>query len=262
MTLVLLVLPLAGLAQDAIHGVRVIAESAGEVTLEVDCSYSGSLGPTAFVQAFAQAGDALSKTGYRAGVVQPGRHVTQVGLVAPADDDWYVTSEVEVRLYRGTSSPIASKRFAFAKTWSRPTASMPLALRVLGPMPPPAPGGQGASGALERRFAADGAVEIVYPDGSVKRMYRGGFTLVGPDGKEQRYSFSTLQAPTPPLAPPDDGHARWLAFETDRLLGIIRSLVGQNEPTVANYLAREAADLSPYGRISARREAIERMVTP
>lgn len=259
---VLSVLPGVAAAQNLIHAVRVAAESTAELTLEVDYSYSGDHGPTMFISALAQAGDAASKTGFRAGAAQTGRHTTRVVLVAPVDDDWYTTNEVLVQMYSGGGAPITSKRFGFAKTWSRPTAAMPLALRVLATRPTPSPGQAGMAEPVQRRFGADGAVEIVYGDGSLKRKYKGGYTLVRPDGREQTVLFATLQPPTPPTAPPDNEHARWLDFESQQLLSLIRTLVGQNEATVSNYLAKEPIGLSPYARISVRREAVERMVTP
>jgi hypothetical protein len=50
--------------------------------------------------------------------------------------------------------------------------------------------------------------------------------------------------------------------ENERLLGIIQTLVGNDEPSVQHYLAQEGAGLSVYQRVVSRTQAIDMLVRP
>lgn len=253
-------------SENAIRAVRVIAETARELTLEVDYSYAGDHGTSVFIGAYAsEGGVAVPGTGYRPGPVVPGNQNTRVVLVAAADAPATFPSDaILLQMYVGEGDPFVSQTVAFRKTWSVPTAALPIQLQLVGPSPQPAPqqAPPDASRIVERRIADDGAVELVYGDGTIKRLYSGGYTIIFPDGRRQTASFMSAQPPTAPDPPPDDALYPWLQNESDWLLDMIRVLVGNNTASVNNYLAKEPADASLLRRIWLRQRAIEKVMTP
>ena len=118
------------------------------------------------------------------------------------------------------------------------------------------------TGAVERRILPDGAVELRYTDGTIRKLFRGGETITRPDGSSSTMLYQNAQPPTPPTAPPDASHATWLAAENARLLDIMRTLVGHDEPSIQNYLQREGSDRSVYQQIETRTEAVGWLVRP
>lgn len=273
-----------GHAENRIESVAIASEGTDEVVLTVVYSYDGDRGDNVAISAvMADDGQPSPHYGYRPGRVERGRHRTQVRLgttqSAPA---LFSTDGIEVAMYVGGGEAFLKRQFRFAKTWSQPGAALPPVVRIselqprlpLRRLPQARPGparpapelgssDEGdASGAVERRILPDGAVELRYPDGTIRTLFGGGETITRPDGTESTMLYQHAQPPTPPTAPPDSTHGSWLEAKNERLLGIMRTLVGNDEQSIENYLEREGADRTVYERIDARTAAIDWLVTP
>jgi hypothetical protein len=276
----------AGPAQAAnqIESVTIASESTNEVVLTVVYSYDGDQGSNVAISAvMAHDGQPSAHYGYRPGRVERGRHRTQVRLgttqSAPAI---FSTDQIEVAMYVGGGSAFLKRQFSYAKTWSQPGASLPPVIRlaemrprlplqrlpqaVLEQAQPPQelspPDEPEQAGAVDRRIRPDGSVELHYPDGTIRHLFGGGVTTTRPDGTSSTMLFQNAQPATPPTAPPDSAHANWLNAENERLLNIMRTLVGNDEPSIQNYLEREGADRTVYERIDARTQAVGWLVSP
>ncbi len=273
-----------GHAENRIESVTIASESTNEVVLTVVYTYDGDRGSKVAISAvMAQDGETSQHYGYRPGRVERGQHRTQVRLGtkqgAPAI---FSTNQIEVAMYVGGGEAFLKRQFSFAKTWSQPGAALPPVIRLaqlqprlpLQRMPqaqleqaqPPQvltpPGEAGESGAVERRIQPDGTVELHYPDGTIRHLFGGGETITRPDGTSSTMLYQNAQPPTPPTAPPDSTHANWLDAENERLLNIMRTLVGNDEQSIQNYLEREGTDRTVYQQIEARTEAVNWLVAP
>lgn len=122
------------------------------------------------------------------------------------------------------------------------------------------PGGGGAQQGSSRTILPDGSVEVTYPDGRRTRFYGGGQTTTFPDGTEQTLLYSTAARPPIPPAVPDTQETAWLEAHSERLLGLIKSLVGYDDAAVANYLEFEGAGAGVYERIAKREETLGLLV--
>ena len=125
------------------------------------------------------------------------------------------------------------------------------------PNPPPAPP-QGSVAAPV--IAADGAVETVLPNGSMKRARPGdcGWTIVQPDGRKN--SIACIHVPKANLPVPDDASAAWLVSHGDSLLEIARTLLGGNAASIDNYLKSvESEQPGVYERIRLRTDLITKL---
>jgi hypothetical protein len=280
LTMLLGVLLLAGPghAANQIESVAVTSEGTDEVVLTVVYTYDGDRGGNVAISAvMAQDGAPSAHYAYRPGRVERGRHRTQVQLgttqSAPAT---FSTDQIQVAMYVGGGETFVRRLFSYAKTWSQPGVQLPPVVRPaeLRPRPAlrempravlaPAPLEQASSpesGAVERRILADGAVELRYPDGTIRKLFGGGITTTRPDGTQSTMLFQHAQPPTPPTAPPDPVHASWLEAKNEGLLDIMRELVDNDEQSIQNYLEREG-DRTVYERIDARTEAIDWLVSP
>jgi hypothetical protein len=194
----------------------------------------------------------------------------------------FSTNEIEVAMYVGGGSAFVKRRFSFAKTWSQPGAALPPVIRLVEMRPglllqragravleqgqPPLEmsplDASVPAGAVERRILPDGSVELRYPDGTVRKLFGGGETITRPDGTSSTIVYQHAQPATPPTAPPDAAHAGWLDAENERLLNIVRTLVGDDEVSIQNYLEREGTELTVYEQIDARTEAVDWLVRP
>jgi hypothetical protein len=272
-----------GHAENRIESVAIASETAGEVVLTVVYSYDGDRGSSALISAvMAHDGEPSAYYGYPPRRVERGRHRTQVTLgtnrSAPAI---FSTNQIEVAMYVGGGAAFLKRQFSFAKTWSQPGATLPPVVRPAElrarlplqrppraqleqapPQLPSPPDEVGQAGAVERRILPDGAVELHYPDGTIRKLFGGGETITRPDGTSSTMLYQNAQPPTPPTAPPDSTHASWLDAENERLLNIMRTLVGHDEPSIQNYLAKEGADRTVYEQIDARTEAVGWLVRP
>jgi hypothetical protein len=264
------------IAENRIESVTIASESAREVVLDVVYSYDGDRGAKVAISAvMANDGVASAHYAYRPGAVKRGRHRARVTLStrqgAPAS---FATNQIEVAMYEGGGDAFLERPFRFAKTWSQPGAALEPVLRLARMRPAlqvaPRPELQivqpplvspGDPGAVSRKVLPDGSVELRYSDGTIRRLFAGGQEITRPDGTTSTMLYQNAQPPTPPTAPPDPTHASWLEAQNERLLGVIRTLVGNDEPSVQNYLEREG-DRTVYQRIEARTEAVGWLVGP
>jgi hypothetical protein len=260
-----------GHAENRIESVQVTAESTEEIVLTVVYSYAGDRGGNVAISAImANDGKPSAHYAYRPGRVEPGRHRTRVRFGTRQDAPAILaTDQIEVAMYVGGGDAFVKRQFSFAKTWSKPGATLAPVIRLAEMRPrlplqvQGAPGeAEEEAGAPERRILPDGAVELRYPDGTIRRLFGGGETITRPDGSSSTMLYQNAQPPTPPTAPPDPAHASWLDAENARLLDIMRALVGHDEPSIQNYLAREGTDRTVYERIEARTEAVGWLVRP
>jgi hypothetical protein len=260
-------------AQDnAIEHLTVVSENRDSVTFDIVFSYNGDHGDSVFMSAvMSQDGKTSANYAYQPGRVQRGRHRTQVTLgVGQGAPAIFSTNQVQVAMYAGGGSTFVKRAFFFPKTWSRAGAELPPVLNVIGVVKqPPAvrphvtPGAGAAGGTtVVRRVLPNGHIELRLQDGTIRERFRGGETITRPDGSRQTVMYSSAQPPTPPSAVPDQTHAAWLNAENERLLGIIRTLVGNDDASLKHYLAGEGSGISPYQRIDSRTEAVNMLITP
>lgn len=268
------------MAASKIDRVLIVSETTDSVVLEVHYSYDGRQGDRVFASAqMTENGKTLGHYAYRPGRVERGNGRTQVSLGTNDRAPPLFTSDgLQVKLYQGGGGALVTSEFRFPKTWAKPRAALQPMLRIVGTVRPQAPGGVvavpggggagsgGAGGgngdAVAARFIRPGGeVEIRRVDGTRILLREGSRTIIAPDGSQQMQMYSSAQPPTPPDAPPDFQHAAWVEGEAARLLDIIRTLVGFDEPSVEAYLSAEG-DLSPYGRVSERTDTIGRLVQP
>jgi hypothetical protein len=259
-------------AQNNIERVTVASEGRDDVTFDVAYSYGGSEGDNVFISAImANNGKISSYYAHRPGGVQRGRHSTRVNLsVNQSAPNVFSTNQIRVAMYVGGKNPFMERSFFFPKTWSRPGGELQPVLQIVGGVKSPAdsrtpitPSGVAlGGGAPIRRVLPNGHVELRYPDGTIRERYRGGETVTNPDGSQRRLSYASAQWPTPPSAPPDTTHAKWLDAENTRLLDIMRTMVGNDEPSVQHYLSQESSGISTYQQITSRTDAIGMLVRP
>jgi hypothetical protein len=268
-------------AENRIESVAIASESTNELVLTVVYSYDGDRGGNVAISAvMAHDGQPSAHYGYRPGRVERGRHRTQVRLgTTPSAPAIFATDQIEVAMYVGGGEAFVKRQFSYAKTWSQPGATLPPVMRLAemrprlplqrAPLvqleqaqPPQLLSPPDQQGAVERRILPDGSVELHYPDGTIRKLFGGGETITRPDGTSSTMLYQHAQPPTPPTAPPDSAHASWLETENARLLDIMRTLVGNDEPSIQNYLEREGADRTVYERIDARTQAVGWLVSP
>lgn len=112
-------------------------------------------------------------------------------------------------------------------------------------------------------ITSDGSVEMTMQDGS-KRLTRPGVcghTIVAPDGTKSTVSCAQVQPVSPPL--PDQVSAGWLERHNSNLLVIIRSLLGNDQMSVDNYLRNdEPPTATVYDKIRLRTELIGTLTRP
>jgi hypothetical protein len=120
-------------------------------------------------------------------------------------------------------------------------------------------GGQGppAQGTERKTINADGEVQTALPDGS-KRLTRPGVcgsTIVRPDGTKTAVQCNQVQPATPPI--PDQVSGKWLDAHNSYLLDIIRTLLGNDQPSLDNYLrTAESSNQNIYDKIRLRTSLI------
>jgi hypothetical protein len=270
--LALIALQESARADNRIENVAIVSESADEVVLDVIYTYDGDQGDNVAVSAvMASNGEVSTHYAHRPARIERGRHRARVRLGTNAGaPEIFSTNRLEIAMYIGGGATFLKRQFDFAKTWSRPGATLSPVVRVAQLRPrlavqqletAPAQPDTDQTGAVSRTILPDGAVELHYPDGTIRKLFAGGQTITRPDGTSSTMLYQNAQPPTPPTAPPDASHANWLDAENERLLGIMRTLVGNDEPSIQNYLEREG-DLTVYQRIEARTEAVGWLVSP
>lgn len=110
----------------------------------------------------------------------------------------------------------------------------------------------------QRTILPDGTVEIRYPDGTIKQLSKGGATIISPNGQIKKY-YHQVQ---PPSLPSDQQTVTWLEGLNEDLLGIIRSLVSNDQTALDNYLQYEGAGSNLYEKIDKRTQTIDYLLSP
>ena len=119
-----------------------------------------------------------------------------------------------------------------------------------------------SSGISQRTILPDGTVEIRYPDGTIKRLSKGGITIISPNGQTKKYQFYQVQPDTPPSLPSDAQTFTWLEAHNENLLVIIRSLVSNDQTAIDNYLQYEGTSSNLYEKINKRTQTIDYLLSP
>jgi len=115
----------------------------------------------------------------------------------------------------------------------------------------------------QRTILADGTVEIRYSDGTIKRLFNGGFTLIRPGGLASTVLYAQAQPPTPPDLPANPEAQQWLDQHKASLLEFIRILVGEDAQAVTYYLQQESEKAGNiYDQIYFRTRMINMLLTP
>jgi len=129
--------------------------------------------------------------------------------------------------------------------------------------PAPAPATPPGTSGSVKTIAADGSVQTTLADGR-KRVTRPGVcgsTIINPDGTVRTIMCAQVQPATPPL--PDQASELWLNGHSTSLLDIIRSLVGNDQASVDNYLRNfESPQSTVYDRIFLRTDLIAKLSEP
>jgi hypothetical protein len=113
---------------------------------------------------------------------------------------------------------------------------------------------------VTKKILPDGSVEITYPDGRIERRFKGGFEVYDPETKQsQKYLFHTGARPPIPPSLPDGAGLIWMESHSEKLLGIIKSLVNNDPDSIENYLQYEG-EQDIYNKILLREETISYMV--
>jgi hypothetical protein len=113
--------------------------------------------------------------------------------------------------------------------------------------------GSGSPPAGKKKITANGEVEIVLPDGTRQLSKPGqcGWTTIFPDGTRSTAQCSQVPMATPPF--PDPVSAQWLDAHSSSLLEIIRSLLGNDQASIDNYMrTNESPSMGIYDRIRMR----------
>jgi hypothetical protein len=117
-----------------------------------------------------------------------------------------------------------------------------------------------AEDGVERVIHDDGSVEIRYPDGSIKRLEKGGVTHISPDGTERRIAFIQTPRLVPPSLLDDSDAVAWLEYLNGTLLDTIRTLV--NDPSqIDDYLEYEGPSTSLNEKINQRTRTLNFLLT-
>lgn len=115
---------------------------------------------------------------------------------------------------------------------------------------------------VTKKILPDGSFETTYPDGRIVRKFKGGYEIYNPEtGQSQTALFSTGARPSIPPSLPEGAEMAWMEAHSEKLLGIIKSLVNYDSTSIENYLQYEG-DQDIYNRIVTREETINYMVQP
>lgn len=113
-----------------------------------------------------------------------------------------------------------------------------------------------------RAINTEGKVQVNNPDGTIEIRYPGGRTIIYPNGERRSFTYYIGAPVAIPPSIPDNDELNWLNDHSERLLNIVRLLVGNDETQINNYLEHEGTDINLYEKILNRRSTIEFIVSP
>ena len=111
-----------------------------------------------------------------------------------------------------------------------------------------------------RTINKKGNVVFHLPDGTTIEYYDGGHTTSRPGNQPQIVLYSTQAPAAIPPEVPDQTHFLWLESHSTQLLGILRSLVNDDQGAIDNFLQFEGNGASVYERIQVRGKTIGRLL--
>jgi hypothetical protein len=117
--------------------------------------------------------------------------------------------------------------------------------------------GSGSPAPGKKGITANGEVETVLPDGTrrISKPGQCGSTTIFPNGTMSTSQCSQVPMATPPF--PDPVSAKWLDAHSSSLLDIIRSLLGNDQTSIDNYMRNnEPPSMGIYDRIRMRANLI------
>lgn len=116
----------------------------------------------------------------------------------------------------------------------------------------------GAVHVIDKTILPGGDVEILFSDKRKKRIFKGGYTIINPNGSEQMVMMMNVQPNTPPELPEDLQIVLWLEAVNENLLSSIRRMVGMDEAVVNHYLQKENEEANDlYNQIDLRMTYID-----
>jgi hypothetical protein len=104
---------------------------------------------------------------------------------------------------------------------------------------------------VSQRILEDGGFEQTFSDGSKKILYRGGYTIISPDGKKMSASYMSVSPLIPPTPPADENLKKYLQNVSDELLSILSGLLNNDDSSIANFKKGDA-NLNIYEIINRR----------
>ena len=114
---------------------------------------------------------------------------------------------------------------------------------------------------IKRELLANGHVLTSYSDGSKIENYSGGMTIIQPDGSRSSSYFKTNAPVAIPVDAPGEMENAWLELHRQNLLGIIQSIVNDQELVDQAILSIDSSG-NPYESIQTRSNIIQQLVSP
>ena len=172
------------------------------------------------------------------------------------------TNALKLFLYTPQGNEFLSRTFPFQRSWRLADLSpaSPSGLKVVGTPSDSAPGP--VPGTIKRTILPNGTVLLTYPDGTLKKLNKGGVEIVRPDGMATRSSYVHVQPAAPPPQPTDAKTVTWLQTHAKALLDIMSAMVGNDPTAIGNYLDYEGSAASDYEKVNKRTETIGYLLAP
>lgn len=115
---------------------------------------------------------------------------------------------------------------------------------------------------VKRRILENGTVELRYPDGTIKLIYNGGFTVIQPDGTVRSASYIQIPPTTPPQLPADERIGNYLNWQTESLLDLIKQILNYDNGSIENFLEHEnKITQSVYEKMYIRTSYLNRLLS-
>ncbi|MFA5329132.1 MAG: hypothetical protein WC384_15160 [Prolixibacteraceae bacterium] len=106
-----------------------------------------------------------------------------------------------------------------------------------------------------QRILEDGSFETSFEDGSKKIQYKGGYTMIYPDGRQMRASYMSVSPFIPPMPPGDEDLTKYLKNVSDALLSLLSESLNNDSISISNFKKGDT-NLNIYLMINRRIEFI------
>ncbi|MGB7786930.1 MAG: hypothetical protein WBL27_12580 [Salinimicrobium sp.] len=115
---------------------------------------------------------------------------------------------------------------------------------------------------IRRRIMEDGTVELRYPDGTIKRIKEGGYTIIHPDGTQTGAQFIQIPPTTPPQLPADQRINDYLEWQIESLFDMIKQILNNDQESIENFLEHEnEIAQSIYDKMYIRTSYLDRLLS-